>query len=463
MELVENPVSKDTAARERAPTAFSAPTHQEQAAIELQRTSATEFACTFLARIGFVGQTLESYCKILRQHGAGISDLPILGYDGLNEIGITSPIDRTRILEATVGKVIRAGAPTVDGEPVEVRVKFGIANLWGIKTVDQTCSIKLFVDLYWTDPSMIGADPKHIPDYIWRPDGYIYNAIGGGEKCRSHDLILSDPAAGLLLCPLEFEVLLSNPMDLRAFPFDSDAVEMIFLQSEDSTADDWVLVPDDAPVDNCAKCFFDIAALGEFHLKGFSVDCYNQMGGNGIPYAHAALSLHLVREPDYYLWKIVLPIFLTTGICFSSMAFEIASLNDRINTSATMFLTTMALLFVVSTDLPKTTFLTKIDVYLNMSMLVQLAVLFEACVVSGALGGIGVAGTADEEHIDSWMLRLGGTGYVLCTLCFFVPRYLRYQKIANSTDETPIKLEPFDKGKGELPFYKFEVGKNVFF
>ena len=128
-----------------------------------------------------------------------------------------------------------------------------------------------------------------------------------------------------------------------------------------------------------------------------------------------------------------------------------------------MFLTTMALLFVVSTDLPKTTFLTKIDVYLNMSMLVQLAVLFEACVVSGALGGIGVAGTADEEHIDSWMLRLGGTGYVLCTLCFFVPRYLRYQKLANSTDETPIKLEPFDKGKGELPFYKFEVGKNVFF
>ena len=196
------------------------------------------------------------------------------------------------------------------------------------------------------------------------------------------------------------------------------------------------------------------------------------------------------------------PIFLTTAICFSSLLFENNALADRINTSATMFLTTMALLFVVSTDLPKTTFLSKlvfvlclhslfctvgscfflshfcfsfivtsakIDVYLNGSMMVQLAVLFESCVVSGALssGGIlpsdAVDDTATYDAIDDWTLRLGAVGYLLFTAAYFIPRYMEYKRIAANTDASPLKLKSFDKSKGELPFYKFEEGTNVFF
>ena len=309
-EMVDNPMGVNRASdlRRRSTNAMTPPTAEEQAAQQLLRQSATEFACTYLARIGFTGETLERYCALLRKHGAGIADLPLLGFKGLGQLGIESPIDRTRILDATVDKVVRADPPKApDGGPVQVRVQFGIALLSTIDTVNQTCSIKLFIDLHWTDHNMIGADPGHIPGYVWRPDGYIYNAIGGGEKSRHHDLILTDPSRGMLLCPLEFEVQLSNPMDLRAFPFDSDAVELTFLQSEDSSSDEWEIVPDyEKGVAKSTKCFFDIDSLGEFELKGFSVDCYNQMGGNGIMYAHAALHLHLVREPDYYLWKIVM-------------------------------------------------------------------------------------------------------------------------------------------------------------
>jgi hypothetical protein len=51
---------------------------------------------------------------------------------------------------------------------------------------------------------MLGADPKHIPSYVWRPNGYIYNTIGSGEPTKNHiagsgEVILSDPATGLLL------------------------------------------------------------------------------------------------------------------------------------------------------------------------------------------------------------------------------------------------------------------------
>ena len=473
MELVDNPMGgrhPSGASKRRSTSAVMAPpTAAEQAASVLQRQGATEFACTFLARIGFTGATLARYCALLREHGAGITDLPLLGFKGLQQLGFESPIDRTRILDATVDKVIRADSPKGEGGgPVQVHVKFGIALLSSINTVDQTCAIKLFIDLYWIDPSMIGADPGHIPSYVWRPDGYISNAIGGGEKSRTHELILSQPARGLLLCPLEFECTLSNPMDLRAFPFDSDAVELNFLQSEDSSAEEWEIVPDhEGGVAVSTKCFFDIDSLGEFELKGFSIETYNRMGGNGVPYARCRLHLHLVREPDYYLWKIVMPIFLTTTICFSSMLFANTALADRINTSATMFLTTMALLFVVSTDLPKTTFLTKIDVYLNTSMMVQLGVLFESCVVSGALSSGGADSTAENDDvyiaIDDWSLRIGAVGYLLFTAVYFVPRYLGYRRVAANADDSPITPARYDKSKGELAFHKFEKGSNVFF
>ena len=50
-------------------------------------------------------------------------------------------------MDATVGKNVLKPAPKINGKPVPVRVKFGVALLSQINTVQQTCSIKLYVDL----------------------------------------------------------------------------------------------------------------------------------------------------------------------------------------------------------------------------------------------------------------------------------------------------------------------------
>jgi hypothetical protein len=63
----------------------------------------------------------------------------------------------------------------------------------------------------------------------------------------------------------------------------ADAVHLIVLQSEDSSAEDWVAVPD-TDIASSVKCFFDISTLGEFTMKGFSLDYWSQLGGNGVTY-----------------------------------------------------------------------------------------------------------------------------------------------------------------------------------
>lgn len=98
-----------------------------------------------------------------------------------------------------------------------------------------------------------------------------------------HPVSLVDSSTGLLLNPLEVEVVLTNDMNLRNFPFDSDDIQMVVLQSEDSSSAEWIFVPWEGEGDdgthNCVKCFYDIFETPEFDLNGFSLDMFRSYSG----------------------------------------------------------------------------------------------------------------------------------------------------------------------------------------
>ena len=91
------------------------------------------------------------------------------------------------------------------------------------------------------------------------------------------------------------------------------------------------------------QCFFNVDQLPEWSLRGFSIDCYTVNGGGPSVYAQSQIHLHVKRHSSFYLWKIVLPLLLSS---FSSFFFDLDNLSDRNATSLTMFLATAALLFV---------------------------------------------------------------------------------------------------------------------
>ena len=98
--------------------------------------------------------------------------------------------------------------------------------------------------MYWHDPRMIGLD--YIPDGLWRPaDCYIGNQHGNMERIRHENRpVLIDKKTGLLLWPVEFVGLLSNPMALHKFPFDTDAIDILIHQNEASLGrDEYIFRP----------------------------------------------------------------------------------------------------------------------------------------------------------------------------------------------------------------------------
>lgn len=73
------------------------------------------------------------------------------------------------------------------------------------------------------------------------------------------------------------------------------------------------------------------------------------------------LKFHLSRQPGFYISKVVVPLIMLWQMQFWTFAFENNRLEDKISHISTLLLTTCAVVYVISTFLPKLAFLTMID------------------------------------------------------------------------------------------------------
>ena len=391
-------------------------------------------------------ETMRLLEATLPKNHAGLSVIATLGDDGLKEVtGIESVIERARILSAigTGDDPKRCFAPPPrgpNGEPVIVYPKIGFTNLSQVDTVNQTCHVRFYLDLYWHDPRMVGM--SKVPEGIWRPaDCYIINQHGEMTRILHDDRpTLIDSSVGLLLWPVELVGEIQNPMKLHAFPFDADAIEIHIHQNERSSRDEYLLRPYKKDEDEkCAVRFFFgvFDDLTEFDVVGFSRDCYEDIGGNQIEYSNCKLVLHVVRRWQFYLWKVsstprkcdapsdalaatampdvdrtgamlprrqvAMPVMMCTVFSFSALFFPITgdrapddtkglfnnaldaeALSERNNVAATMLLASSALLYVVASTLPKTSYLTTMDKFVLLNLLIQ----FEVAQVSWLTCGV---------------------------------------------------------------------------
>lgn len=76
---------------------------------------------------------------------------------------------------------------------------------------------------------------------------------------------------------------------------------------------------------------------------------------------HCRISLHLTRKTGYYYNKILIPLIITVLLNLAQIDLPIESLSDNLQHSGTLFLSTVALLYVVQDELPRTDFQTVID------------------------------------------------------------------------------------------------------
>lgn len=165
-----------------------------------------------------------------------------------------------------------------------------------------------------------------------------------------HPVSLLDSDTGMMFHALELEVVLSNEMDLRRFPFDSDSIVLHLMQEEFSSAEEWILVPWEGGegTENSVKCFWNIYDTPEFDLHGFSLDFFRSYpgerfdtsfrprlmttsfeGGSLPSISQCLMKVHIARRPFYYIRNILIPIVLTTTLAFTAFFYDINEVEAR--------------------------------------------------------------------------------------------------------------------------------------
>ena len=177
------------------------------------------------------------------------------------------------------------------------------------------------------------------------------------------------------------------------------------------------------------------------------------------------IAIHISRSAGYYFWKALLPLYLLTILSFTTFEFEVDDLSSRNDTVSTYFLAAFAMLYVVGESLPRTDFLTKIDIVivLTTTLLVIIGI------TSVVLHRVAKKDDAALAMAEKWNTRIE-VGllalYATINIIIFVPSWWTHRKHKNLLNKnepaaiTPATTPALSSGSEETAFTNTNTNTN---
>ena len=319
--------------------------------------------------------------------------------------------------------------PPQDGGPVVVRAGFDLRDINEIDDEAETFEFRGVLTLEWRDerqafdPATEGVNEKlYQGDYQfnevftgWFPQVVLMNESGLYEK---HGVLLRVRPDGSLRLLETVNAAAKTDLDLRAYPFDRQRLEAVFevLGFDESEV---VLQPAAAPDGAAAVQLpqWDLVRLGtsiRSHPASYS-------GKLGVA-STFVVGMDMERKSFFMVRLVIVPLVMIVILSWSVFWMDQSSLGDRINVSFIGILTVVAYQIVLSEILPRISYLTLMNGFLNMSFFIVCA----SVGVSLWVGSLDRRGqTAAGDRVDRrcrWIFPIAYLGLLLLVvgLTFFV-------------------------------------------
>lgn len=258
--------------------------------------------------------------------------------------------------------------------PRIVYFKFKINDISNIDVVNSTVRLDFNMYLRWVDPALIGAEPPHfnrtVAEYetIWNPRIEINNAIETETKWDGDtSWNLKDTTTGLVKYSQRYVTTIHCQMRVHDFPFDGHDITInigpafadhtrILLQVDPEGGDEI------AVKHNLSEWFLQPLATKTKGMQQLAV-AREAMGTVSMSTGRHLSNMNLVfrvqRASEYYVWKILIVQLLIVVWSWVALFMDISDLNSRTSNTLTLFLASVAFLFVISEKVPKVPYLTK--------------------------------------------------------------------------------------------------------
>ncbi|MBV8359838.1 MAG: hypothetical protein JO189_18160 [Deltaproteobacteria bacterium] len=256
--------------------------------------------------------------------------------------------------------------PPTDDRRIKVTVALHVLNLSMISEVTERFQLTGYLLAQWHDPRLIyqAAGPNDTYkiiawDSVWRPQLVIINAI---EPRQTYETSLQVAPYGLVSYVERFDALLTSTFHLKAFPFDTQKLEVIIHPFTDQRQS-VVFVPSQLPVWTATE-FNTYSSLESWRFESLTFNlssAASQFGRHAI--SEARFEITVERRYGFYLWKVFLPLLLMVIVSWSVFWFDPPEASSQVTIAVTTILTIIAFALAISLTLPRVPYLTFADAF----------------------------------------------------------------------------------------------------
>jgi len=291
-----------------------------------------------------------------------------------------------RSVAAGSDEPLAAGMPNPPARPTRVQCAILIIDVVNVDDVNETFQAEVAILASWQDPRLAfdpaaeGTDRKRFQGAFqftelykgWWPQLVILNEVGRDDPKAVALTVFPD---GTVRYREQRNVVLETPMNLRAFPFDTqhlraamipfgDTIDQVFLEVDErfaKTTDDYVRREHDVNVSG-----WNLQHLGMMTDETSIAD-----GDQRSRFSRLVATVTLQRRSWQYVWEILFPLLVLVSVVWSIFWVETDSLADRLNISFIGVLTIVAYQFLLVDSMPRMSYLTFTDAVLLASFLMM--------------------------------------------------------------------------------------------
>jgi hypothetical protein len=253
--------------------------------------------------------------------------------------------------------------PTQNGR-VDVSVALHVLNLSDINEVAERFHLTGYLLAQWRDSRLAyqptGPGDKFKPfvhDSVWLPLLVIINTTEPRQTFETSIGVFPD---GTVSYVERFDAQISSTFHLRAFPFDTQKLEILihpFTDQQQFVS----FMPGSFPVWTAAE-FETYSSLGSWQFKSLTF----RFGRAGSQFGQEAISearfeITMQRRYGFYLWKVFFPLLLMVIVSWSIFWFDPPEVSSQVTIAITVILTIIAFALAISLTLPRIPYLTFAD------------------------------------------------------------------------------------------------------
>ena len=293
-----------------------------------------------------------------------------------------------------------------EGSHSIVGVDFEIIDITNINSKDSSYNASYSIDLFWSDDNLLEIIQnlkKEVPDnYVWEnftctftkenfenlkifyPRWDFHNLVTLGDQDLSTFYQISyfakeseqDEDTLDIIQKHSGNSIFKTYFDFSSFPFDKQNLNFIILPNDDGTCFTTELDFSEFSNDVLIQSF-DNLKFNEWNKSNMSYQSYFNYNQSCMYYdSGVQVNIFVERNYNYFLTKILIPIFLILIISWSVFWIRPNLIEPRLTVSIVCLLSLIAYNFVVDDDLPKLSYLTVMDLMILLSYFSQLYPLY---------------------------------------------------------------------------------------